>query len=105
MDAHAPLPGAVARGARSARRESFWTSLSYFNLYRIALATLFFAVTLIYGDALGLGSHALDLFRYTAPPISFGAIAFHGVLRTVRERFNAAALAAGRASTSSPSPC
>ena len=31
--------------------ESFWVSLGYFNLYRIALATLFLTITLIYGDA------------------------------------------------------
>ena len=44
--------------------ESFWISLGYFNLYRVAVATLFFAITMVYGDALNLGSHSLVLFRY-----------------------------------------
>jgi two-component system sensor histidine kinase PilS (NtrC family) len=88
MDAHVRYPELFLEGeARTPR--AYWTSLSYFNLYRIALATLFFAVTLIYGDALGIGSHALDLFRYTALAYLAAAIAFQTVLRTVHERFNA----------------
>ena len=38
--------------ARERTPESFWTSLRYFNLYRIALAALFFCTSLIYDDAL-----------------------------------------------------
>ena len=30
--------------------ESFWISLGYFNLYRVALATLFFSLSLVYDD-------------------------------------------------------
>ena len=43
--------------------DSFWTSLRYFNLYRVALATLFLTITFTYGDDLNLGSHSLRLFR------------------------------------------
>ena len=50
--------------------ESFWISLGYFNLYRIAMATLFFAITMVYGDALSLGSHSLVLFRYVCAAVA-----------------------------------
>ena len=68
--------------------DSFWTSLRYFNLYRIAVATLFLTITLVYGDSLSLGSHALDLFRYACFGYLAAAIAFQGVLRNLRDRFN-----------------
>jgi two-component system, NtrC family, sensor histidine kinase PilS len=68
--------------------ESFWISLGYFNLYRVAVATLFFAITLVYGDALNLGSHTLVLFRYVCAVYLLLGIVFQGVLRTQREHFN-----------------
>jgi two-component system sensor histidine kinase PilS (NtrC family) len=68
--------------------ESFWTSLRYFNLYRIAVAMLFLTITLVYDDSLSLGSHALMLFRYTCLAYLAGAVVFQGVLRNVRDRFN-----------------
>src|SRR4029077_17845236 len=42
----------------------------------------------IYGDALSVGSHPLDVFRYTALAYLAAAIAFQTGLRGVRERFN-----------------
>ena len=72
---------------RSATEESFWISLGYFNLYRIAVATLFSTLTLIYDDELKFGAHWLDLFRYVAVGYLFLALLFHGVLRS-REQFN-----------------
>jgi two-component system, NtrC family, sensor histidine kinase PilS len=68
--------------------ESFWTSLRYFNLYRIAVATLFLTVTLVYGNALKLGAHSLELFRYACIAYLVGAIAFQAVLRNFEHRFN-----------------
>jgi two-component system, NtrC family, sensor histidine kinase PilS len=68
--------------------ESFWTSLRYFNLYRIAVAMLFLTITLVYDDSLGLGSHALMLFRYTCLGYLAAAVVFQGVLRNLRDRFN-----------------
>jgi len=68
--------------------DSFWISLGYFNLYRIALATLFLGISLVYDDALNLGSHWLDLFRYVCAGYLFLAVVFHGVLRSMREHFN-----------------
>ena len=68
--------------------ESFWTSLRYFNLYRIAVAMLFLTITLVYDDSLSLGSHALMLFRYTCLGYLAAAVVFQGVLRNLRDRFN-----------------
>jgi two-component system, NtrC family, sensor histidine kinase PilS len=68
--------------------ESFWISLGYFNLYRIALATLFLGITLIYGDALNLGSHSLALFRFVCAAYLFLGIVFQRVLRVMREHFD-----------------
>ena len=57
-------------------------------------------------DALNLGSHALELFRYTLRGLSCcGGACSTAVLRNVRELFNAAALAARLRSTSSRSRC
>src|SRR6185295_19684800 len=67
---------------------TYWTSLSYFGLYRIAVAALFFAIALVYRDALGLGSHALATFQYTSLAYLAGAVAFQWAMRRVRTRFN-----------------
>jgi two-component system sensor histidine kinase PilS (NtrC family) len=67
---------------------AYWTSLSYFNFYRIAVAALFLAIALVYGDALGLGSHALAVFQYTSLAYLAAAVAFQWALRNMHERFN-----------------
>ena len=68
--------------------DSFWISLGYFNLYRIAVATLFLTLSVVYQDALNLGSHDLALFRATAAVYLFGALFLQVPLRRVREAFN-----------------
>jgi len=68
--------------------ESFWISLGYFNLYRTAVAALFLTLTVVYGDALSLGSHQLGLFRFVAAAYLVIAIVLQAVLRNVREYFN-----------------
>src|SRR5437899_9821012 len=68
--------------------DSFWISLAYFNLYRVALATLFLTLSLVYDDALNLGSHWLALFRSTCAAYLAVAVLFQGVLRRVRRHFN-----------------
>ena len=68
--------------------ESFWISLRYFNVYRIAVAALFLSLTVVYGDALNLGSHQLDLFRFTAAAYLIAGIVLQAVLRNLREFFN-----------------
>jgi two-component system sensor histidine kinase PilS (NtrC family) len=72
---------------REPGEESFWISLGYFNLYRVAVATLFLALTVVYGDELKFGAHWLDLFRYVAGGYLFLAVVLHGVLRS-RRQFN-----------------
>jgi len=68
--------------------ESFWISLRYFNLYRMAVAALFLGLTLFYADALNLGSHRLEAFRYAAGAWLVLGGMFHSVLRHLREQFN-----------------
>jgi two-component system, NtrC family, sensor histidine kinase PilS len=68
--------------------ESFWTSLGYFNLYRVSVATLFLTLSVVYKDALNLGSHSIELFRYACAAYLFAAILCQGVLRRVRSNFN-----------------
>jgi two-component system, NtrC family, sensor histidine kinase PilS len=70
------------------RTPQFWASLRYFNLYRISVASLFLAVTVIYDDTLTLGSHRLELFRYTAGGYLFLAIVSHVILGHARTQFN-----------------
>jgi len=68
--------------------DALWISLGYFNLYRIAVATLFLTITVVYGAELNLGSHALDLFRYVCGAYLVLAVLFQGMLRNLREHFN-----------------
>ena len=68
--------------------ESFWVSLSYFNLYRVALATLFFSLSLVYEDQLNLGGYSLGLFRVVCAVYLFAAIGMHALLRQMRDYFN-----------------
>ena len=67
--------------------ESFWTSLRYFNLYRMVLAGLFLGTSFVYGDALSLGSHSLAVFRYVAAAYLLVGVVFHVVLRDLRDKF------------------
>ena len=69
--------------------QSFWISLGYFNLYRVALATLFFSLSLVYEDQLNLGGHSLSLFRAVCAFYLLAAIGLHALLRQVRDYFNA----------------
>ena len=78
--------GMFAREQRTP--ESFWTSLRYFNIYRMALAALFLGITLFYGDALNLGSHQLGLFRGVCLAYLVLAAMFHSLLRNLRDLFN-----------------
>ena len=78
----------VMFAARGRTPDSFWTSLRYFNLYRIALAALFLVSSLVYGTELVLGAHSLSLFRYLAVGYLVLAVALHGVLCNLRDRFD-----------------
>jgi two-component system, NtrC family, sensor histidine kinase PilS len=67
--------------------ESFWTSLRYFNLYRMVLAGIFLGTTLLYGEAFNLGLHSLEIFRYVAAAYLFCSVVLQGVLRDLRDKF------------------
>jgi two-component system, NtrC family, sensor histidine kinase PilS len=67
--------------------QSFWTSLRYFNLYRMVLAGIFLGTTLLYGDAFNLGFYSLEIFRYVAAAYLFCSVVLQGVLRDLRDKF------------------
>jgi two-component system sensor histidine kinase PilS (NtrC family) len=81
--AQAPL---FARG--DAPPESFWISLRYFNLYRIAVALLFLGATYFAYEPTNFGAHDLGLFRGVCVLYLLLAIGLQSALRAVREHFN-----------------
>lgn len=68
--------------------DSFWTSLRYFNIYRMAVAALFLGITLIFDDTLNLGSHRLNAFRLVCVLYLMAGVTFHSLLRNLRDLFN-----------------
>jgi len=68
--------------------DSFWVSLGYFNLYRIAVAAVFLGTALVYHDELTIGQHNLPLFLYACSAYLVLACAFHAAMRLTRELFN-----------------
>jgi two-component system sensor histidine kinase PilS (NtrC family) len=84
-----PAPEYSSLFARDERTpDSFWTSLRYFNVYRMAVATLFLGATLFYGDALNLGYYRLGFFRGVCAVYLALALVFHSLLRNLRDLFN-----------------
>jgi two-component system sensor histidine kinase PilS (NtrC family) len=68
--------------------DSFWTSLRYFNIYRMAVAALFLGITLFYGDALNLGSYRLGFFRGVCVVYFMLGLVFQSLVRNLRDLFN-----------------
>ena len=68
--------------------DSFWISLRYFNIYRMAVAALFLGITVFYGDALNLGSYRLGFFRAVCLVYLALGLVFQSVLRNLRDLFN-----------------
>jgi PAS domain-containing protein len=66
--------------------EPFWTSLRYYNLYRIAAAAVFLATSLVYDDI--VGRHAPEMFRIVSAAYLVLGIAFQVLVRGWREQFN-----------------
>ena len=85
---NAPPRYAGLFGSDLATPESFWISLRYFNLYRIAVAALFLCASAIYSDTFNLGSYRIDLFRGVCGAYLAFGVAFHWFLRGWRDRFN-----------------
>ncbi len=66
---------------RDGTAESFWTSLRYFNFYRIAVAAIFLVLTVVYGDALNLGAYKLGMFHTVAAIYLVAGVLFHALMR------------------------
>ena len=67
--------------------DSYWISLRYFNYYRITLAAVFLGTALFYEEAVNIGTHNLQLFRYVAGGYLVCGVLLHGVLRDLRDKF------------------
>ena len=74
--------------ASDTQPDSFWVSLSYFNVYRLLLAGVFLAAVLIFGDSLNFGSHNLTQFEYASGAYLLLAVAYQVLLETRRSHFN-----------------
>jgi len=68
--------------------DSFWISLRYFNVYRMAVAALFLGITVFYDDSLNLGSHRLNFFRLVCIAYLMMGVVFHSLVRNLRDLFN-----------------
>lgn len=66
--------------------ESYWRSLWFFSIYRLAIAILFLAAALILGDTISLGTQDARLFGRTAALYLLAAIGFLVTL-LLRPRF------------------
>jgi two-component system sensor histidine kinase PilS (NtrC family) len=75
-----------ARGDRAP--DSFWTSLQYFNVYRIVVAMVFFGATYLANDPPSFGAHDLVLFRAICIAYFVLGIGLQVAIRRVREYFN-----------------
>lgn len=70
------------------RPVSVWTSLHYFNIYRLIVASVFLLAVAFYPRTSGLGSQSLGLFVWTGLAYWLLAALFYGVLKRVRIGFN-----------------
>ncbi len=68
--------------------DSFWVSLSYFNVYRLLLAGVFLSSVAIFGDSLNFGSHNLAQFRYVSAAYLLLAVSYQVLLEKTRRHFN-----------------
>ena len=70
------------------RPVSVWTSLHYFNIYRLIVASVFLLAVAFYPRTSGLGSQSLPLFVWTSLAYWLLAIFFYGALKRLRIAFN-----------------
>lgn len=69
--------------------DAYWTSLAYFNGYRIALAALFLASATGYGDVFNFGRRDPQLFAGVAGAYLVAALVYQVLLWWHRGHFNA----------------
>jgi len=67
--------------------ESLWTSLRYFNVYRLIVAALFLATAFVHPDLVDLGGTDRRLFAVTAAAYLLLAIGFHVALLRAPHNF------------------
>lgn len=67
---------------------SVWTSLHYFNIYRLIVASVFLLAVAFYPRTSGLGSQNLVLFVWTSLAYLLLSIFFYGALKRLRIGFN-----------------
>lgn len=70
------------------RPASVWTSLHYFNIYRLIVASVFLFAATLYPRMSGLGSQNLGLFVWTSLAYWLLAIFFYAALKRLRLGFN-----------------
>lgn len=88
ISATVAAPGTQAQPISDRVPESFWVSLRYFNVYRVAVVTVFLGSALAYHDYLPLGQHSLPVFLYTCGAYLLAACVFQAVMFLVRDKFN-----------------
>ncbi len=69
--------------------DTFWRSLRFFNLYRVAISALFLLALLFYRDILALGAENFRMFLYANCGWLGLAAAFHVVMRRWLNWFSA----------------
>lgn len=70
------------------RPVSVWTSLHYFNIYRLIVASVFLLAVAFYPRTSGLGSQNLPLFVWASLAYWLLAMFFYGALKRLRIGFN-----------------
>ncbi len=73
---------------KAGRPVSVWTSLHYFNIYRLIVASLFLLAVAFYPRTSGLGSQNLALFVWTNLAYWLLAVFFYAALKRLRGRFD-----------------
>lgn len=82
------MPGRPEPPYTAGRPVSVWTSLHYFNIYRLIVASTFMLAVAFYPRSSGLGSQNLPLFVWTNLAYWLLAIFFYGALQRLRLGFN-----------------
>lgn len=80
--------GRQAAAANTDAIESFWRSLRFFSMYRLSIALLFMAASLVFGDTVSLGTQDPLLFDRVAAVYVLASIVFLAVLLRRPRRFS-----------------
>jgi two-component system sensor histidine kinase PilS (NtrC family) len=68
--------------------DSYWQSLKYFSIYRLAIAAVFFFAAAVYGDTTNLGHEDIRLFRTTGSLYLLTGIGLLWLVVQARRAFN-----------------